>query len=70
MENKTTIVIEVINNAVSVGLSIDDKKIDINNLNEKEKFNLFSILNFTQLHLVEDFFKNMINVPINTTFKN
>lgn len=70
MENKTTIIIEVINNAISVGLSINDKKIDINNLNEKEKFNLFSILNFTQLHLVEDFFKNMINVPINTTFKN
>lgn len=70
MENKTTIVIEVINNAVSVELSIDDKKKDINNLNEKEKFSLFSILNFTQLHLVEDFFKNMINVPINTTFKN
>ena len=70
MENKTTIIIEVINNAVSVGLSINDKKIDINSLNEKEKFDVFSILNFTQLHIVEDFFKNMINVPVNVDFKN
>lgn len=65
MKSKYTIVIENKDKEISCNLLINDKIIAAEDLSLNEKLHIIDLINFTMMNLIEEFIKNMIELPKN-----
>lgn len=65
MKDKLTIIINTDAKNVDVSILRNQNRIKIKELTKEMKLTILSLISFTHTSLLEDFMKNMIDIPVN-----